>query len=77
MLADEIVGIQGPGWIVPDFEENLKLPERMAVLVDIARQMEKDPQLSPHMLAFAHRPGSNPANKVRQGVKFFQCLNPD
>ncbi len=57
MLADEIVGIQGPGWIVPDFEENLKLPERLAVLVDIARQMEKDPQLSPHMLAFARRPG--------------------
>jgi ubiquinone/menaquinone biosynthesis C-methylase UbiE len=57
MLLDEIVGIQGPGWIVPDFEENLKLPKRLDVLVDIARRMEKDPLLSPHMLAFARRPG--------------------
>jgi ubiquinone/menaquinone biosynthesis C-methylase UbiE len=57
MLVDEIVGIQGPGWIVPDFEENLKLDERLAVLVEIARRMEKDPLLSPHMLAFARRPG--------------------
>jgi hypothetical protein len=57
MLPDEIVGIQGPGWIVPDFEENLKAPERLEVLVEIARRMEKDPLLSPHMLAFARRPG--------------------
>ncbi len=57
LLPDEIVGIQGPGWIVPDFEENLKFPERLAVLVEIARRMEKDALLSPHMLGFARRPG--------------------
>jgi ubiquinone/menaquinone biosynthesis C-methylase UbiE len=57
LQVDEIVGIQGPGWIVPDFEENLRVPERLEVLVDIARRMEKDPLLSPHMLAFARRPG--------------------
>jgi ubiquinone/menaquinone biosynthesis C-methylase UbiE len=33
LLPDEIVGIQGPGWIVPDFEEHLKVPERLDVLV--------------------------------------------
>jgi ubiquinone/menaquinone biosynthesis C-methylase UbiE len=55
-LLDEIVGIQGAGWIVPDFEENLKVPERLGILVEIARRMEKDPVLSPHMLAVARRP---------------------
>jgi ubiquinone/menaquinone biosynthesis C-methylase UbiE len=57
MLVDEIFGIQGPGWIVPDFEENLKSAERLGILVEIARRMEKDPVLSPHMLAAARRPG--------------------
>ena len=56
MLLDEIVGIQGPGWIVPDFEENLKSPERLGILVEIARCMEKDPVLNLHMLAVARRP---------------------
>ena len=57
MLVDEIVGIQGQGWIVPDFEVNLKSTERLDILVEIARRMEKDPLLSPHRLAVAHRPG--------------------
>jgi ubiquinone/menaquinone biosynthesis C-methylase UbiE len=57
MLLDEIVGIQGPGWIVPDFEANLKSAERLDILVEIARRMEKDPVVSPHMLAVARRPG--------------------
>jgi ubiquinone/menaquinone biosynthesis C-methylase UbiE len=57
MRLDEIVGIQGPGWIVPDFEANLRSPERLDILVKIARSMEKDPLLSPHMLAVARRPG--------------------
>jgi ubiquinone/menaquinone biosynthesis C-methylase UbiE len=56
-LVDEIAGIQGPGWIVPEFEENLKSPERLEILVEIARRMEKDPLISPHMLGVAHRPG--------------------
>ena len=55
--VDTIVGIQGSGWIVPDFEENLKSAERLGILVEIARRMEKDPVLSPHMLAVARRPG--------------------
>ena len=57
MLVDEIVGIQGPGWIVPDFEVNLKSTLRLDILVEIARRMEKDPLLNPHRLAVAHRPG--------------------
>ena len=55
LQLEEIVGIQGPGWVVPEFEENLKSPERLDLLVKIARRMEKDPLLSPHMLAVAHR----------------------
>jgi ubiquinone/menaquinone biosynthesis C-methylase UbiE len=57
MLVDEIVGIQGPGWITPDFEAQVKINQRLDILVEIARRMEKDAVLSPHMLAVARRPG--------------------
>ncbi len=49
------LGIQGPGWLAPDFES---LPEDSAKwlrLVHLAGLLERAPALSPHMVAFAHK----------------------
>jgi SAM-dependent methyltransferase len=55
MACQELVGIQGPGWIVPDFDENLRIGERREIIESIARLVEKEPALSPHMVAVARR----------------------
>jgi len=56
MVHEKTVGIQGPGWMVPEFEENLEDPERRAIILKIARLVETEPVLSPHILAIARRP---------------------
>ncbi len=61
MVHEETVGIQGPGWIVPEFEESLKQEKRRAVILKIARLLEKEPVLSPHMVAIARRPAGKRA----------------
>src|SRR5262249_46331226 len=50
------LGIQGPGWLVPDFEQRLDEPHHREVLLQIARLAERDPVRSPHMLAVARKP---------------------
>jgi hypothetical protein len=55
-MCEELIGIQGPGWIVPDFDESLKAEERRAIVLSIARLVEKEPALSPHMVAIARWP---------------------
>ena len=52
-----VVGIQGPGWIAPEFEASLEEPEKRDLLVQIARWVENEPALSPHLLAVAEKPG--------------------
>ena len=47
------LGIQGPGWMVPDLEENLADDERREMLLNIAALMEREPVLSPHFVAVA------------------------
>jgi ubiquinone/menaquinone biosynthesis C-methylase UbiE len=56
MEHEETLGIQGPGWLVPEFEESLEDGERMEIILDIARLMEREPVLSPHLMAIARRP---------------------
>jgi hypothetical protein len=65
-LAEELVdagfehertlGIQGPGWLVPDFEQRLDEPHQREILLQIARLTERDPAHSPHMVAVARKP---------------------
>jgi len=50
------LGIQGPGWLVPDFEQRLDEPRQLEVLLQIARLVERDPTHSPHMVAVARKP---------------------
>ncbi len=50
------LGIQGPGWMVPEFEASLKDDKRLKIILQIAKMLEDEPVLSPHMLAVARRP---------------------
>jgi ubiquinone/menaquinone biosynthesis C-methylase UbiE len=50
------LGIQGPGWLVPDLERHLDEPHQREVLLQIARLVERDPAHSPHMVAVARKP---------------------
>jgi ubiquinone/menaquinone biosynthesis C-methylase UbiE len=52
----ETLGIQGPGWIVPEFDESLKNDEQREIVLRIAQLMEREPVMSPHMVAVARRP---------------------
>lgn len=49
------LGIQGPGWLAPDFEQCLDDPFKRDVLMQIARLVEHTPMQSPHMVAVARK----------------------
>ncbi|HUJ71447.1 MAG TPA: class I SAM-dependent methyltransferase [Verrucomicrobiae bacterium] len=53
-----ILGIQGPGWMAPDFELAWKDEARQQAILQVARLMEHEPVHSPHMLAVARKPRS-------------------
>ena len=55
MIHEGTYGIQGPGWLVPEFEQSMQDEERLGILLEIANRVEMEPVLSPHMLAVARR----------------------
>jgi ubiquinone/menaquinone biosynthesis C-methylase UbiE len=56
MVHVETVGIQGPGWIAPEFDDSLKDDEQREITLRIAQLMEREPVMSPHMVAVAQKP---------------------
>lgn len=54
------LGIQDPGWLVPDFDQSWDEPARRDTLMQIARLAEHDPVHSPHMVAVARKPDGSP-----------------
>jgi ubiquinone/menaquinone biosynthesis C-methylase UbiE len=50
-LCREVLAVQGPVWMVPDFEENWQNEARRDVLLLLSRLMENEPAMSPHILA--------------------------
>lgn len=52
----ETLGVQGPGWMVPDFETHVNDAAHRDIILHIARLMEHEPAASPHMVAVAVRP---------------------
>lgn len=54
-----IYGVQGPGWLVPDFDEWWIKPEYRERLLKIARALESEPSLlgiNAHLMLVAHKP---------------------
>jgi SAM-dependent methyltransferase len=60
-LPHEItLAIQGPGWLVPDFEEKWRDGGNRETILRLVRLMEADPValgISPHHMAVARKPG--------------------
>ena len=61
-LAHETtLAVQGPGWLVPDFEERWQDPEQRETILRLVRLMEADAGalgMSPHLMAVARKPGA-------------------
>lgn len=60
LQVEQIVGIQGIGWLLGDFEERWADPERRQSLLRVVRDLESEPSLlgvSGHLLLVARRPG--------------------
>ncbi|MGH7600197.1 MAG: methyltransferase domain-containing protein [bacterium] len=55
----DVLGIEGPGWILPDFEDRWRDPRRRLDLLAIARRLEREPSIqgvSAHLLAVGEKP---------------------
>jgi ubiquinone/menaquinone biosynthesis C-methylase UbiE len=51
----DVLAVEGPAWMVPDFEASWQDPARRSVILQIARLAEPEPVFSPHMLGVAIR----------------------
>lgn len=58
LAVEHVFGIEGPGWIAPDFEERWDDPAGRRVILETARSCETLPELlglSAHLLAIARK----------------------
>jgi len=54
-----VFGIEGPAWMLSDFEDRWQDPRRRLEMLDIARRLESEPSIqgiSPHLLAVGEKP---------------------
>jgi ubiquinone/menaquinone biosynthesis C-methylase UbiE len=55
----DVYGIEGPGWILPDFDDRWNDPERREILLRVARALESEHAIigsSAHLLAVGRKP---------------------
>ena len=55
--VEGLVGLEGPGWTVPDFREAVMEPDKREKLLELARLLENFPDLSPHILVWGTKRG--------------------
>jgi len=63
MEVVDLLNIEGPGFVIQDFESRWSDPARRQALLDAARLVERDPSLlgmSSHLLMIATRPPDHP-----------------
>lgn len=61
LATEAIYGIEGPGWILPDFADRWSDEHRRKALLLVARLMEREPSTlgcSAHLLAVVRKPGT-------------------
>ena len=57
--VEALVGIEGPGWVLPDLDSWLEDPPRRSRLLDAIRRVEVEPSLlgaTAHILVVGRRP---------------------
>ena len=55
----KVIGVEGPGWILPDFEARWRDHDLRRELITVARALEAEPSIlgvSAHLLAFGRKP---------------------
>ena len=55
----DVLGVEGPGWMLSDFEDRWRDPRRRLDLLTIARRLEREPSIqgvSAHLLAVGEKP---------------------
>lgn len=58
-VVDALYGIEGPGWILPDFDDRWNDPARREMLLHVARTLETEPSTlgsSAHLLVVGRKP---------------------
>jgi SAM-dependent methyltransferase len=58
LVVEQILGVEGPGWVAPDFDDRWNDPDGRRVLLETARTCEASPDLlglSAHILAIARK----------------------
>lgn len=58
LVHEGTLAVQGPGWLVPDFEENWAKEDRRQALLHIVRLLERDPVaqgMTPHLMAVGRK----------------------
>lgn len=56
--VEGLYGVEGPGWILPDFADRWGDPERRQILVDVARALESEPTVlgcSAHLIVVGRK----------------------
>ncbi len=72
LILSELLGIEGPGWLLPDLEERWADPPRRQSILYAAQVVGREPRMvaiSAHLLAVATRaPAPPPAGATRQAA---------
>ncbi len=58
LAVENLYGIEGPAWLLPDFAERWQNPERRATILNVARMLEREPFVigcSAHLLAVGRK----------------------
>jgi ubiquinone/menaquinone biosynthesis C-methylase UbiE len=59
--VEGLYGVEGPGWILPDFVDRWSDPARRAILVQVARALEVEPTVlgcSAHLIVVGRKPAT-------------------
>lgn len=57
--AEGLYGVEGPGWILPDFTERWNDPTRREIILEVARALESEPSVlgcSAHLIVVGRKP---------------------
>ena len=57
MACEEVLGILGPAWMVPDLEASWQDEVQRGILLEIARLVENEPSLGPRLVAVGRKIG--------------------
>jgi len=59
---EQLYGIEGPAWLLPDFDDRWNNPERREIILRVARALENERSVigcSAHLLAVGRKPNDN------------------